>query len=494
MRAVHAPRRPDAVVGPGAGVPPPAALRRRPARPSLARLLVMGADAGAVTAAMAAAFLLRSSLPLGRVGVGAGAYERVGVLALPLWLTVFHHNRLYCARHVASRRAELGRVVRAVAGSVLLTAVLAYALDRIVARSWVVLLLPVATATVLVERELVRQAFAALRRRGWCLRPVVVVGAGSEGLALASMLEEKPQLGYRVVALAGDTDRVDLRGLERWPILDPRLKVAEQVRMAGADGVIVATPDVEAALTNRLVRSLTDAGLHVELSCSLRDIDASRLSVRALGRFPVLHLQPVRRDGWRSAAKRTFDVVVAAAGLVVCLPLLAAVALAIKVTSPGPVLFRQERVGHMGRRFRILKLRSMYVDADERLEDLEPGLAGGPVVKIPQDPRVTPVGRVLRRLSIDELPQLVNVLRGEMSLVGPRPEQPSEVVLWSPDVFDRLRVRPGVTGMWQVSGRSEARSAKDRWDLYYVDNWSMWRDVAILFRTVPAVLSQRGAY
>jgi lipopolysaccharide/colanic/teichoic acid biosynthesis glycosyltransferase len=180
--------------------------------------------------------------------------------------------------------------------------------------------------------------------------------------------------------------------------------------------------------------------------------------------------------------------------LVVSAPLLALAALAVKATSPGPVMFRQERVGWRGRRFRIYKLRSMYVDGDERLRAAGAALAGGPVVKLRRDPRVTAVGHVLRKLSLDELPQLLNVVRGEMSLVGPRPEQPCEVVLWTPAQFDRLRVRPGLTGVWQVSGRSDARDAKDRLDLYYVDNWSMWRDVSILARTVPVVLSSKGAY
>jgi lipopolysaccharide/colanic/teichoic acid biosynthesis glycosyltransferase len=177
-------------------------------------------------------------------------------------------------------------------------------------------------------------------------------------------------------------------------------------------------------------------------------------------------------------------------------PVWIAAAIAIKVTSPGPVLFRQERVGRRGRRFFVYKMRTMVVDAEDRLRDLALlNEADGPLFKIRSDPRVTPIGRILRKLSLDELPQLLNVLKGEMSLVGPRPALPSEVTHWNPELFDRLRVQPGITGMWQVRGRSDSSFAQyQRWDLYYVDNWSIAHDLAILARTVPVVLSQKGAY
>jgi len=168
----------------------------------------------------------------------------------------------------------------------------------------------------------------------------------------------------------------------------------------------------------------------------------------------------------------------------------------VKLDTPGPVLFRQERVGRRGRRFTMLKFRSMVVDAEARRPALAAANeADGPLFKVRHDPRVTRVGRILRRLSLDELPQLVNVLRGDMSIVGPRPALPSEVVQWGPELFDRLHVPPGITGLWQVRGRSESRFADyRRWDLYYVDNWSLAHDMAIVLRTIPALLSRRGAY
>jgi exopolysaccharide biosynthesis polyprenyl glycosylphosphotransferase len=323
-----------------------------------------------------------------------------------------------------------------------------------------------------------------------------LAGTGDEAAALASMIADQPELGYRIVALIGDADNLHPALVGLAPVLDPRTKVAEQVRMAGAAGVLVATTDVDLDTVNRLSRTLPDAGIHVELSSSLKDIDAARLSIRPLGRFPVVYVEPVHRTGWRTGAKRSFDVSLAAVALVVTAPLWLVIAAALKLTSRGPVLFKQERVGRRGRRFQVYKFRTMVVDAEQLLVDLaRVNEADGPLFKLRRDPRVTQVGRVLRKLSLDELPQLLNVVKGEMSLVGPRPALPREVTQWGPELFDRLRVQPGITGMWQVNGRSNSSFAEyQRWDLYYVDNWSIWRDLAILAKTVPVVLSSKGAY
>lgn len=455
-----------------------------------ARIGVICLDGIAIAAAMVAAYRLQPAATLG----AADAYRHVGVASVPLWLLAFQRYHLYSSRHVASQRHELGSVVHAVGLGVLLSGLVAYGLDLLIAREWLILLFVFALLAVTLERAVVRRSFARMRRRGYFVRRVVLAGTGAEAAALVRMLDEQTELGYRVVALLGDGRSVDPALLDRLPVIDPGADPVDEVRAAGAGGVVVATTDVGLETSNRLIRRLTDAGIHVELSSSLRDIDAERLSVRPLGSFPMMYVEPVKRGGWRPAAKRTFDLTVAVLVLVVSAPLMAVAALAVKLTSPGPVLFRQERIGWRGRRFRIFKLRSMHVDGDARLRAAGAELPPGPVIKLRRDPRVTTAGRVLRKLSLDELPQLLNVVRGEMSLVGPRPEQASEVVLWTPDQFDRLRVRPGLTGMWQISGRSDVREAKDRLDLYYVDNWSIWRDVWIMARTVPVVLSSKGAY
>ena len=260
--------------------------------------------------------------------------------------------------------------------------------------------------------------------------------------------------------------------------------------------VIDASSAVESAVTNRLARDLLDQGVHVELSSTLRDISSQRLTVRPLGRFPIVYVEPVTRGGWRAWAKRTFDLMGAGGLLGLTAPIQLVVAIAVKLDTKGPVLFRQVRVGRDSEPFSVLKIRTMVVDAEARLAELrELNEADGPLFKMSNDPRITRVGRFLRVTSLDELPQLWNVMRGDMSLVGPRPALPHETEEWDSLLTQRLRVKPGITGMWQVNGRSDT-SFEDytRLDLYYVDNWSLVIDLAILAKTVPVVLFRRGAH
>jgi len=485
-RPQRAPRRVAANDTAPAAAPPPRVANRRLA--VAARLGVIGADAAVILSAMAGAYALCRPLE------GASGYRQVSLVSVPLWLVVFYRYSLYNSRHVASCRLEFGRVLHGVGVGVPLTALVAAALGQVVVRQWLVLVFLLTGGGVMAERMVVRGVFACLRRRGYFVRRVAVVGTGQEGAALVATLNAQTELGYRVVGLLGDGQALDPLLAAQLPVLPLGADPVEQLRSLGAGGVVMATTEVNVEVSNRLVRSLTDAGIHVELSSSLKDIDADRIVVRPLGCFPMMYVEAVKRGGWRPAAKRAFDIVVSLTLILLSAPVMALAALAVKATSPGPLLFRQERVGWRGQRFLIFKLRSMYVDGDERLAAAVVDVGAAPVVKLRNDPRVTWCGRLLRKLSLDELPQLLNVLRGEMSLVGPRPEQPCEALLWTPEQFDRLRVRPGLTGMWQISGRSDARDMKDRLDLCYVDNWSIWRDTAILLKTPPAVLSFKGAY
>jgi exopolysaccharide biosynthesis polyprenyl glycosylphosphotransferase len=218
------------------------------------------------------------------------------------------------------------------------------------------------------------------------------------------------------------------------------------------------------------------------------------MSVRPLGRYPVICVEPVAAVSWRRVAKRAFDAVGAAALLLLAAPILAVAALAIRLTSGPGVLFRQQRVGRDGELFTVYKLRTMVQDAEDLLADLrDRNEAPGPMFKMADDPRVTPVGRFLRKTSIDELPQLLNVLLGDMSLVGPRPALPVEAEQWNDALRERLRVQPGITGMWQVSGRyTTSLETYARLDLYYVDNWSLVTDLAILLKTLAVVVRGRG--
>ena len=305
-----------------------------------------------------------------------------------------------------------------------------------------------------------------------------------------------PELGYQVM---GFVDAVIPTGSTVSPgqrVLGTLAEVVEVAGWSGAESVLIASSAMDTDATNQLTRWLCHAGVRVEITSTLYDIAPERLEVRPLGRFPTVSVEPAQHHGWRAAAKRAFDLIVASITLVLLTPAIAIIAILVKVTSPGPAFFSQERVGVGGKRFRLYKFRTMVDEAEHLLIDLrEHNEADGPLFKIQNDPRVTPLGRVLRALSLDEIPQLWNVVCGDMSLVGPRPALPVESEQWAPEVHQRLKVRPGVTGMWQVNGRSSA-SFEDyvRLDLYYVDNWSLWTDMAILAKTLPTVLARQGAY
>jgi exopolysaccharide biosynthesis polyprenyl glycosylphosphotransferase len=424
-----------------------------------------------------------------------GEYAKIVVFSLPGWVLAFTQARLYTSRFLTRATDEMRRLLIGVCYGTICLALASVVLKVQVERTWYVAVAVAVFACVGAERTAARGVFARQRRAGRMCRRVVIVGTNHEGEAIEELFRSQPQLGYRVVGRVSgaeigapeDADRFDSRVVER------TLQLVEAER---ASGVVIASSSLNMPTSTGLIRELTESGVHVELSSTLLDISSSRITVRPLGRLPVLYIEPVLRDGWRASAKRAFDVVFCGSLLVLTAPIVLASAMLVKLTSPGPAFFRQTRVGRDGHLFTIYKLRTMVEDAESMLPSLQgENELDGPTFKIRDDPRVTAVGRVLRRTSIDELPQLWNVLRGEMAMVGPRPALPSEAAEWPPLAFQRLRVRPGLTGMWQVAGRNLTRFDEYlRLDLYYVDNWSLITDLAIVAKTVPTVIAGRGAY
>jgi exopolysaccharide biosynthesis polyprenyl glycosylphosphotransferase len=265
------------------------------------------------------------------------------------------------------------------------------------------------------------------------------------------------------------------------------------------DAQVVAAsshPDLTEEPLRRLGWALAERGVELVVSPGVFEVAGPRISLRPAAGLSLLHIERPVSSGSRIVAKRALDAVGAAVLTLLCLPLFSLVAVLIKATSPGPVFFVQERVGIRGETFRMVKFRTMVQDAEARLVAMSrDGQSNAVLFKDRRDPRITSIGRVLRKLSIDELPQLLNVLRGDMSLVGPRPPLHREVDAYEPDAFQRLRVRPGMTGLWQISGRSDLSWEQSlRLDLWYVDNWSPILDLHILVRTFRAVLGARGAY
>jgi len=456
------------------------------------KVALVAADAATIALGMGLAYAVRSQVGQGDIGGAQGAHLAMAVAGLPVWLALFARNRLFNARFLNRRVDEARRMFSASAVTTMLMTAAAYALQLPVSRAWLLMTFILTNALLLVEREVARRMFSALRQRGRLLRRVVIVGFNEEAAEVASMLEADASLGYEVVGFVDDHEPS-----EGGRVLGPVASTLSVVRRTGASSVIVAASAAKVETTNRLVRELLRAGVHVELSSTLRDIAAHRLTVRPLGRFPIVYLEPCESTTWRAAAKRVFDVVVAGAALIAIAPVAAVIAIAVRLDSRGPVIYRQQRVGRDGQTFDVLKFRSMCDGAHSMWIDLrnQANDATGPIFKLRDDPRTTRVGRVLRKTSLDELPQLWNVLRGEMSIVGPRPALPEEMSGWSEQLHDRLRVRPGITGMWQVSGRHDgALDDYTRLDLYYVDNWSLLTDVVIVLKTVPVVLFGRGSY
>lgn len=326
------------------------------------------------------------------------------------------------------------------------------------------------------------------RSNGHYARPVVLVGASDEIAPLVDLFADSPELGITPVGFAGP---LDLDGpVPSIPWLGGPGEVLPAVHSCAASGVVICAASMPSASMNRLVRDLHGAGIHVHLWSGITGMHHRRLRVQPIGHEPLIYVERVTLSRTQLVAKRVVDVIGALMALVVFAPVLAVAAVAIKLVDGGPVIFKQVRVGRGGRPFTILKLRTMCVDAEERFEELRArNERDGPCFKLEDDPRVTRVGRFLRASSIDELPQLVNVLEGTMSLVGPRPALPREVASFDARLIDRHNVAPGMTGLWQVEARDKSSfEIYRRLDVFYVENWSIWLDGAILLKTARAVV------
>ncbi|WP_169948856.1 sugar transferase [Microbispora sp. H11081] len=415
--------------------------------------------------------------------------------ALPgVWAMILVLNRAYEPRLIGVGAEEFRRVARAGFMLVAGIAIAAYASKIDIARGYVLIALPFATVLTLCARYGLRRRLHRRRARGeGGMRRVVAVGHRTAIAELVGTFRRERYHGMEVVAAcvpAHATGRVgDV------PVLGDFTDVPLVVEQVRADTVaVLACPELDGTALRRLAWRLERTRTDLVVAPALMDVAGPRTAIRPVAGLPLLHVEHPELAGGRRLVKGVFDRLVAAVALVVLAPLLAAVALAVRATGPGPALFRQRRVGRDGAEFTILKFRTMRQDAEARKVELVSD-AQGVLFKVRRDPRVTPLGAMLRRYSIDELPQLINVLRGDMSLVGPRPPLPEEVARYGDDVRRRLVVRPGMTGLWQVNGRSDLSWEESvRLDLRYVENWSLMLDLQILWKTWSAVARGAGAY
>ncbi|MCT9931993.1 sugar transferase [Planotetraspora sp. A-T 1434] len=435
-----------------------------------------------------------------RLGAFIPTYDLLFGLALTLlWPAIMGMAGGYRRRAHGEGTDEFRAVAEGGAGLIAVIAIGAYVTQAMVARSYVMAMLPLATVLTLMFRHRTRKRLHRLRAKGQHMRRVVAVGHRASVMDLVMQFRRQPYHGMRVVAVClpdrqYQNQRFDVDGV---PVLGDFGDVPAVVDKVAADAVaVLACPELDGTALRRLAWGIESRGADLFVAPALMDVAGPRISVRPVAGMPLLHVEHPDIAGMRQFVKSAFDKFVAALALVVLAMPMLAIALIIRATSPGPALFRQTRVGRHGREFQVLKFRTMVADA-ERLKQvlLDENESDGVLFKIRNDPRITKVGGFLRRYSLDELPQLLNVVRGEMSLVGPRPPLPAEVEQYGTDVRRRLVVKPGMTGLWQVSGRSDLSWEESvRLDLRYVENWSLMLDLQVLWKTWSAVTRGDGAY
>jgi len=395
---------------------------------------------------------------------------------------------------------EYKRVIQASLSVFGLAAIGSFLFDLDLPRSYVILMLPAGLVALLATRYLWRRWLFRRRDEGDMMSKVVAVGDRHAVGELLADLARAPRAGYRVVGVCVTDGRAGRDELDGVPVLGAPSDVADVATSIGADAVAVTSSAAFGpSAVRRLSWDLEGTDTELILAPALTNIAGPRVHTQPVAGLPLIHVDHPTYRGANRIVKRLFDLFGSLSLVALFSPVLLAVAVAIKVTSKGPVFFRQDRVGINGETFRMIKFRSMVVDAEKRLDALkqeQTADAGNQVLfKMKNDPRITTVGRFIRRFSIDELPQLFNVVSGDMSLVGPRPPLRSEVDLYGADALRRLLVKPGMTGLWQVSGRSDLTwDDSVRLDVYYVENWSITGDLAILWRTAQAVLGSSGAY
>ncbi len=450
-------------------------------------------DMGALVAAFPLAYAAyRLLAPNPTRYIDQHAYWPWLVVALVLWAASAWVHALYDVPLGGAGETELVRTLRAFGTvAVGLTALAFLAKQHNLSRLLVALYFGLAFA-LLAGVRVARRALARARGRGKNAQRVAVVGTGGMARELVEIISANPHWG---LAFAGfvlvDGMPVPARG----PVLGRLTELGGILEDEVLDVVIFAVPRGRLSDVQRGIQLCEEQGIEVRISLDVLRFGPGRMTVSDFDGVPMLAFSRTPSDTLALAGKRVFDVVASAAILLVASVALVAAAIAIKLDSPGPVFFRQRRVGRNGREFSMLKFRSMHVDAEAQLAALRArNEVSGPVFKMRDDPRVTRVGRFLRRTSLDEFPQFLNVLFGDMSVVGPRPPIPGEVQQYRRWQRRRLSVKPGITCLWQISGRSNI--GFERWmelDLEYIDNWSLWGDMLICLKTVPAVLAARGA-
>lgn len=465
-------------------------------RAQLGRILVLS-DALVIALASMLAYLFRQRL--GETGVVGQLQNEVPVAlaVLPLWLLILYAFGCYQPEYQNQTGESVRRFFGGVVGGVVLLGFVSFVFRLELARLYVLFLFVLVLIGGLGVRAGIKRWLRRRRARGELIQRVLAVGADEEEtLEVVRAMHLDSGAGYQVVGFIDEQLAPGTEVEDGWEVLGGIADLLEVAARKGVGLVVVSPAATSPGTLQDIIIELEGSLVDLAVAPSLFQVVARRLTVETVSNVPLLHVDQVRLSRGKAFVKRTLDLVVGVALGLVALPVMAAATVAVRVDSPGPVLFRQRRVGKDGEEFTLYKFRTMVDDADDLLRDVEHlNEVGHGFFKVREDPRVTSAGAVLRKWSIDELPQLYNVLRGDMSMVGPRPPLPTEVEDYEPWQLRRLRVRPGITGVWQVSGRSTVPFEEAvRMDLFYIQNWSLGFDLYLLAKTVPAVLGRAGAY
>jgi exopolysaccharide biosynthesis polyprenyl glycosylphosphotransferase len=435
------------------------------------------------------------------VGVRFGAHpnDRYLILSLTLplvWVLAVRVFGGYEKRFLGTGSDEFRRVLNAGLSLTGALALISYAVNNELSRIYLLVSMQVIVVLDLLVRYVLRKRLHWRRGQGQCMSSVVAVGHEVAVRQLISELRREPHHGLQVVAacLPGEFNGTKVNGVPVVGDLDDAASVVRNINAATV--AVLSCPEMDGVKLRTLAWELEKTGADLCVAPALLDVAGPRTTVRPTAGLTLLHVDHPQLSGPRQVVKDLFDRCAAAFGLLLLSPMMLAIAVIIKFSDNGPALFTQMRVGKEGEPFKIYKFRTMVVDAEARLAEIrEKNEFDGVLFKIRQDPRVTAAGARLRKWSLDELPQLINVLRGEMSLVGPRPALPEEAAKYADHVRRRLVVKPGLTGMWQVSGRSDLSWEETvRLDLRYVENWSFALDLQILWKTVSVIFRRAGAY
>jgi exopolysaccharide biosynthesis polyprenyl glycosylphosphotransferase len=424
-------------------------------------------------------------------------YLPLSALLTVVLILANRHEGAYRIRHNSSLSRDLYGVLNATTTSIMLLVVLVFFYRRLFYSRIIFIYAGILIFVFLGLARIARNAILTrLRQRGHGVDRVLIIGAGEVGRAVMRNIIAQPELGYRVMAFLDDDPAKASADIGPIKALGPVENVPEIVKQNAIDVVMITLPWQYHRKIIRLVGESEHVGVRAAVVPDLFQLSLGGIQVEEINGIPLISIKETTLTGMNQVVKRAFDLLVAVPTVVLLAPVWPLVALAIRLDSPGPILFRQVRVGRRGKTFTFYKFRSMRPDAEAQLENLrELNEASGPLFKIKDDPRQTRVGRFIRRTSLDELPQFFNVLRGDMSLVGPRPGLPSEVAQYQDWQRRRLEVQPGLTGLWQVRGRSELTfDEMVMLDIYYGENWTLGTDIQILARTIPQILFGDGAY